>query len=140
MLLMNEAVSVPDSLADVLAWESQALAHIATLGPDGGPHSSPVWFHWEDNQLTVSVYESSQKMRNLKRDPRLSVSIVDPANAYRYVEIRGVAVSFEPDPSLEFLTKMADKYLGLDHYPWHEEGQVEVTVTINPTRITGMGS
>jgi hypothetical protein len=47
---------------------------------------------------------------------------------------------FQPDTGLVFLTKMADKYLDLDHYPWHEEGQVEITVTINPTRITGMGS
>jgi len=140
LLLMSEAVLVPDSLVDMLAWESKALAHIATIGPDGGPQSSPVWFDWEDNQLTVSLYDSSQKMRNLKRDPRLSVSIVDPNNAYRYVEIRGVAVAFEPDTELVFITKMAGKYLGLDHYPWHEEGQVEVTVTIKPTRITGMSS
>lgn len=138
--VMEEAVSVPESLADLLAWESKALAHIATTGPDGGPQSSPVWFDWENNQLTVSLYDSSQKMKNLQRDPRLSVSIVDPANAYRYVEIRGVAVAFEPDTELVFITRMAGKYLGLDHYPWHEEGQVEVTVTINPTRITGMSN
>jgi PPOX class probable F420-dependent enzyme len=136
---MDEVIAVPDSLKDVLAWESKALAHIATIGPDGGPQSSPVWFDWEDNQLRVSLYDSSQKMKNLRRDPRLSVSIVDPANAYRYVEIRGMAVSFQPDTNLEFITKMAGKYLGLDHYPWHEEGQVEVTVTITPNRITGMG-
>jgi hypothetical protein len=135
---MNEVVSVPDTLVDMLAWESKALAHIATIGPDGGPQSSPVWFDWDNDQLRVSLYDSSQKMRNLKRNPRLSVSIVDPANAYRYIEIRGVAVLFEPDTGLEFITRMAGKYLGLDHYPWHEEGQVEVKVTIKPTRITGM--
>ena len=137
---MNETVSVPDSLADIVAWESKALAHIATIGPDGGPHSSPVWFDWVSNELKVSLYDGSQKMKNVKRDPRVSVSIVDPADAYRYVEIRGVVVSFERDIGLEFITRMAGKYLGLDHYPWHEEGQVEVTVTIKPTRITGMSS
>jgi PPOX class probable F420-dependent enzyme len=135
---MNEVVSVPDTLVDMLAWESKALAHIATIGPDGGPQSSPVWFDWDNDQLRVSLYDSSQKMKNLKRNPRLSVSIVDPANAYRYIEIRGLAVLFEPDTGLEFITRMAGKYLGLDYYPWHEEGQVEVKVTIKPTRITGM--
>ena len=70
----------------------------------------------------------------------MSVSIVDPDNAYRYIEIRGVAVSFEPDVDLAFMNQMATKYLGLDEYPWHEEGQVEVIVTIDPTRVTGMGS
>ena len=137
---MGEAVSVPDSLAHILAWESKALAHIATIGPDGGPQSSPVWFDWDNSRLKVSFYDSSQKMKNLRNDPRMSVSIVDPADGYRYVEIRGVAVSFEPDTDLEFITRMAGKYLGLDHFPWHEEGQVEVTVTINPTRIVGMGT
>ena len=137
---MSEIVSVPDSLVNILAWESKALAHIATIGPDGGPQSSPVWFDWDNDQLRVSLYDSSQKMKNLKRDPRLSVSIVDPANAYRYIEIRGVVVLFEPDTELEFITRMAGKYLGLDHYPWHEEGEVMVTATIKPTRITGIGS
>lgn len=136
---MTEPISVPESLAYILSRDSKALAHIATVGPGGAPHSSPVWFDWDDDQLVVSFYASSQKMRNVKRDPRVSASIVDPANAYRYLEIRGVAVAFEPDTDLEFMAKMAGKYLGLDHYPWHEEGQVEVTVTIDPTRITGMG-
>lgn len=137
---MSEQISVPESRANILAWEAKALAHVATIGPRGEPHSSPVWFDWVDGQLIVSFYESSQKMRNVKRDPRVSVSIVDPDNAYRYIEIRGVAVSFEPDVDLAFMNQMATKYLGLDEYPWHEEGQVEVIVTIDPTRVTGMGS
>jgi PPOX class probable F420-dependent enzyme len=121
---MNEVIPVPDSLVDMLAWESKALAHIATIGSDGGPRSSPVWFDWENDQIRVSLYDSSQKMENLRRDPRLSLSIVDPANAYRYIEIRGVAVLFELDTGLEFITRMAGRYLGLDHFPWHEEGPV----------------
>ena len=99
-----------------------------------------IWFDWENGQLKVSFYDSSQKMKNLRNDPRMSASIVDPADGYRYVEIRGVAVSFEPDTDMEFITRMAGKYLGLDHFPWHEEGQVEMTVTIDPTRIVGMGT
>lgn len=137
---MNEHTSVPQSRANILAWEAKALAHVATIGPSGEPQSSPVWFDWVDGRLIVSFYESSQKMRNVKRDPRVSVSIVDPDDAYRYVEIRGVAVSFEPDTDLAFMNTMAAKYLGLDEYPWHEEGEVEVVVTIEPTRIAGMGS
>lgn len=86
---MGEAVSIPDSLAHILAWESKALAHIATIGPDGHPQSSPVWFDWENGQLKVSFYDSSQKMKNLRTDPRMSASIVDPEDRYRYVEIRG---------------------------------------------------
>lgn len=136
---MSEHVSVPASRANVLTWEAKALAHVATIGPSGEPQTSPVWFDWVDGQLIVSFYENSQKMRNVKRDPRVAVSIVDPKDAYKYVEIRGEAVSFEPDVDLVFMNQMAKKYLGLDEYPWHEEGEVEVVVTITPSRVTGMG-
>ena len=136
---MSDHISVPESRANILMWEAKALAHVATIGPKGEPQSSPVWFDWVEEQLIVSFYDSSQKMRNVKRDPRVSVSIVDPDDAYKYVEIRGVAVSFVPDTDLAFMNQMAKKYLGLDEYPWHEEGQVEVIVTIDPARITGMG-
>jgi PPOX class probable F420-dependent enzyme len=139
-LVMDEAVSVPDSTAEILASELNALAHIATIGLDGGRQSSPVWSDWENDQLRVSLYDSLQKMKNLRLDPRLPVSTVDPANAHRYVEISSVAMVFEPDTELVFITRVTGKYLGLDHCPWHEEGQVEVTVTVKSTRITGMSN
>jgi PPOX class probable F420-dependent enzyme len=78
---------VPTSYEDLLT--TPALAHVATIGPDGAPQVTPVWFDWDGARLLLALAPDRQKMRNLRRDPRLAVSIVDPANAYRYLEIRG---------------------------------------------------
>ena len=79
---------VPEQYADLLA--STALAHVATIGPDGAPQSSPVWFDWDGTFLRFAqVTGYQQKVRNVQRDPGVALSIVDPANAYRYLEVRG---------------------------------------------------
>lgn len=133
------AVTVPEALLYILDWDARAIAHLATIGPDGEPQTSPVWFHWDEDLIKVSVYETSQKMANIRRDPRVSVSIVDPSDPYRYLEIRGTAVIHRRDPEMGFLTRMSGKYLGLDHYPWAQEEDVEVVISIEPRRIVGMG-
>lgn len=136
---MADQIEIPGSLEDILGWDVKALAHLATIGPDGAPQTSPVWFHWEDGLIRVSVYETSQKLKNVRRDPRVAVSIVDPRDAYRYLEFRGVVTSVKPDPHTELIIRLSGKYLGLDYYPWHEEGLVQVIVSIEPRRVFGMG-
>ena len=79
---------IPDSHVDLLDWDVKALAHVATIGPDGEPQSSPVWFDWDGSHLKFSLTTTRQKYRNLQRDKRVSLSIVDPSNLYRYIEIR----------------------------------------------------
>ncbi len=130
--------SVPDSLAHILSWDAGALAHLGTVGPEGEPQISPVWFHWEDDLIKVSIYETSQKMRNIQRDRRVSVSIVDPDDPYRYIEVRGEVIDLRRDPHLRFLTRMSGKYLGLDHYPWARDEDVEVVISIEPHHVVGM--
>lgn len=128
---------VPDSYSSILSWEAKSFAHVATIGRSGEPRSTPVWFDWDGTQMRLTILEHSQKLKNLRRDQRVSLSILDPHDPYRYVEIRGVAESFQPDADLEFTNRMARKYLELDEYPWHEEGHVEVVVAIRPTSISG---
>ncbi len=129
---------IPASHADLLA--STALAHVATIGPAGEPHSSPVWFDWDGTFLRfaqVSGYQ--QKVRNLQRDPRIALSIVDPANAYRYLEVRGRVERIERDPDMVFINAMARKYLGQDRYPFGKPGDEWLVVVIRPERTTRMG-
>jgi PPOX class probable F420-dependent enzyme len=128
---------MPESHRDLL--EVAALAHVATVGPQGEPHSSPVWIGWDGAHIRFSQTKRQQKQRNLRRDPRVALSIVDPRNPYRYLEVRGVAVAFEDDPERAFLDSMARKYLGVDRYPWHREGDEHVTVVILPQRTTQLG-
>lgn len=129
---------IPEQYADLL--DSTALAHIATLGPDGAPQSSPVWFGWDGRHLRFSqVSGYRQKVRNLEREPRVALSIVDPANLYRYLEVRGVVERIEPDPDREFINAMARKYLGEAEYPWGKPGDEWIVVVIRPERTTHMG-
>lgn len=128
---------IPEKNADLL--ESNALAHVATIGPDGEPQSNPVWFGWDGSHLRFSQTTTRQKYRNVKRDPRVAVSIVDPANPYRYLEIRGRVVNIEDDPDLAFINSMAKKYMGVDAYPWHNPADQRVVVVIEPEHTTSMG-
>jgi PPOX class probable F420-dependent enzyme len=129
---------IPEQYADVL--ESTALAHVATLGPDGAPQSSPVWFGWDGTHLRFAqVTGYRQKVRNLEREPRVALSIVDPANPYRYLEVRGAVERIEPDPEGAFIDAMARKYLGQERYSWGKPGEEWVVVVIRPERTTQMG-
>jgi PPOX class probable F420-dependent enzyme len=129
---------IPADLADLL--ESTALAHVATIGPDGAPHVNPVWFDWDGQHLRFSQTTQRQKYRNIRRDPRVAVSIVDPDNPYRYLEVRGVVTRIEPDPDLAFVDKVTRKYLGRDHDPSENPpGEERVVVVVTPQRTTRMG-
>ncbi len=127
---------IPASYADLL--ESTALAHVATIGPHGEPQVNPVWFEWTGTHLRFSTVTTVQKARNLQRDPRLAVSIVDPSNPYRYLEIRGVA-RFDPDPEDELPHVLAKRYLGLDRFPGDLPLGERVTVVVEPRHATYLG-
>lgn len=130
---------IPDSHIDLLDWDTKALAHVATIGPSGEPQSSPVWFDWDGTHLKFSLTTTRQKYRNLQADKRISISIVDPSNLYRYVEIRGELDEIEPDPNIDFISRMAKKYIDKDRYPWHREGDERVIMKIRPEKTSAMG-
>jgi len=127
---------IPQDYADIL--RTNALAHIATIGPRGEPQSTPVWFDWDGTNIRFSQIKTRQKYRNLLRDPHIALSIVDPTNPYRYLEIRGKVVRIDEDPNLDFINSMAKKYLGKDTYPWHQPGDERVVVVVEPEHTTHM--
>lgn len=129
---------IPAAYAGLL--ETTALGHVATVGPEGEPQSSPVWFDWDGEYLRfaqVSGYR--QKVRNLEREPRIALSIVDPTNVYRYLEVRGRVERIEPDPDWTFINAMARKYLGQERYPFGTPEDDWLVVVIRPERTTQMG-
>jgi PPOX class probable F420-dependent enzyme len=136
---LKERALIPDSHVDLLAWETRSFAHVATIGPDGEPQSSPVWFEWDGTHIKFSLTTNRQKYRNLQRDKRASFSVIDPANSYRYIEIRGELDEIEPDPDIDFISRMAKKYIDKDRYPWHKEGDERVVMKVKPIKISGMG-
>src|SRR5687768_10169572 len=111
---------IPASHLDLLA--STAVANVATVGADGAPQVNPVWFDWDGTNLRFGQITTRQKVRNLRRDPRIAVSIADPANPARDLEIRGVA-RLVPDPDAEVSHRLAKKCLGLDRFPYMQPGE-----------------
>ncbi|CAN5438835.1 PPOX class F420-dependent oxidoreductase [soil metagenome] len=129
---------IPSTHLDLLA--TTALAHVATIGPKGEPQSSPVWFGWDGTYVRiVQQVGLQQKVRNLQREPRVALSIVDPANAYRCLEIRGTVERIEPDVDREFINSMAKKYLDEDRYSSGKPEDEFLVIVIRPERTTQMG-
>jgi PPOX class probable F420-dependent enzyme len=127
--------TVPESFHAVL--NSKAVGLIGTLGPTGAPQVSPVWYLWEADRIRFQVGTTYQKFKNLQRDDRISVAIVDPENFGRYIEFRGRAtISTERDDV--FLGTLARKYLDLDTLPW-ETPDGTPTIIVTPDRIITMG-
>ena len=87
--------------------------HVATLMPDGSPHSVPVWVGVEDGRVVFFTQEASQKARNLSRDPRCAISVVDRDNPYRTGRVRGRLVATrEGDAALEVIDRLSHDYTG----------------------------
>ena len=128
---------IPETHRDILA--KAGFAHIATIGPSGEPHSSPVWYDWDGRHFLFSQTKTRQKYRNLQRDSRIAVSITDPDNAYRYLEIRGTVDGIEDDEGNAFINAMAKKYMGQDVYPWHQPDDERIVIKVKPAHTTSMG-
>jgi PPOX class probable F420-dependent enzyme len=128
---------IPDSHRDIL--DQPAIAHLASLGPRGEPQTHPVWFLWDDGRLKMSTTTDRQKFANVDRDRRVSVSILDRDNPYRYVEIRGHVVEVEPDPEKQFIDRLAKQYLDADEYPNKDPNADRVVLHLEPEHAATMG-
>ena len=133
----NQASLIPDSYEDLL--RSKSLAHVATIGPHGEPQVNPVWFSWDGQNLRFSQTKTRQKLRNIEREPRVALSIVDLVNPYRYLEIRGVVVEVADDSNNEFINSLAKKYMDQDIYPWNQPDDERIVVVVRPQHTTQMG-
>lgn len=112
------------------------FAHLATLMPDGSPNITPVWITVRGDNIVITSGESTLKVRNLRRDPRLALSVVDFHNPYEEVQIRGRVVEFRDDTSFELVDETSRKYTGKE-FPWRNpEGRVAVLVEAEKVRYT----
>lgn len=123
--------SVPDSHRDLL---DKQFATLATVGPDGLPQLSVVWFLAEDGAISVSLSDERQKTANLLKNDACSLLILDPDNGYRYLELRGRA-KLVPDTGYEFAQKVGAKYGGADLRQYDTPGSTRYKVTIVPERV-----
>jgi len=120
----------PDSHRDLL---DAQVAALATIGGDGLPQVTAVWFLLEDGELRLSLNTSRQKTKNLTQRPQCSLLILDLGNPYRYLEVRGRAL-VEPDDDYVFAGRLGAKY-GADLEAHDRPGESRVVVTIEPVRV-----
>lgn len=126
--------TVPDSHRDLL---DAPVATLATVGADGRPQLSAVWFLADGDSVRVSLNTSRQKTKNLTNNCAATLFILDTANPARYLEFRGDAV-VTPDDDYEFADKVGAKYGGVDLRNMDQPGQSRVVVTIEPVRINAV--
>ena len=128
------APSVPSTHTDLL---DASVATLATVGPDGRPQVSAVWFLTEDGVVKVSLNVARQKTKNLAANPAVTVFILDPANPARYVEIRGDA-TLEADDDYAFAGRLGAKYGGADLRAMDGPDGRRVVLTVAPVRINAV--
>lgn len=126
-MILNDAVR---ALLD-----AKNYAVLCTTNPDGSPQSSVLWVIRDGDDLLFSTLKDRRKERNLRRDPRASVSIFDLADPEAYAEIRGT-VTITDDEGLVVGHALARKYTDQDHEP-APEGHVRVVLRLTPTKVTG---
>lgn len=128
---------IPEKFSDLM--EKKVFASLATLMPDGTPQVTPVWIDFDGENLLVNTAVGRQKDKNLQRDPKVSVMLIDPENPYRYLEVRGKVVERTLDGADDHINKMAKKYMGQDVYPYRQPNEVRVLYKVRPEKTSSMG-
>ncbi|MDT5120492.1 MAG: hypothetical protein QOE30_6231 [Mycobacterium sp.] len=103
-------VAIPDGYEDLL--ERPLYGHLATTRPDGTAQVNPMWFDWDGELLRFTHTNKRQKYRNVSAHPQVAMSIVDPDNPYKYLEVRGDVERIEPDPDGDFYMHLNNRYSG----------------------------
>ncbi|MEU9239893.1 PPOX class F420-dependent oxidoreductase [Streptomyces shenzhenensis] len=129
-------VAFDESLRALL--DARNFASVATLGPDGAPHNSVVWIKREGDTVLFSSTDGRQKVRNLRRDPRVSLTVFDLANPYHSAEIRGTA-EILPDADKRLPHELSHKYLGIDP-PAEKDEETRLIIRVVPRRVVAFSA
>lgn len=118
--------------------ENAFLGTITDLRPDGSPHTTVVWVDVDDDGVSFNTAHGRAKPRHIAGDARVSLTVVDPADPYRWISVDGTAELIDEGAD-DQIDRLAKKYLGRDSYPFRAQGEQRVTVRITPTRIESRG-
>jgi PPOX class probable F420-dependent enzyme len=130
--------TIPDKFLPVLT-QKKAFAHLATVMPDGTPQVTPVWFFYKDGKFVVNTARGRVKDRNMSKNAKVALSIIDPDNPYAHIAVRGKVVRATEEGGNASIDALAKKYLGVDKYPNTRPGEVRVIYEIQPTSVSSMG-
>lgn len=131
-------MAIPEAYLDLLK-QKTAFAHLATIMADGTPQVTPVWFDYTGDKIRVNSAKGRVKTRNMREGAPVALSILDPDNPYRYIQIRGKVTHVTEEGASAHIDALAKKYLGKDKYPFSQPGEVRMTFEIEPTAVQTMG-
>jgi PPOX class probable F420-dependent enzyme len=128
--------SIPESFHDL--FERETFAHFATMMPDGTPQVTPVWVDYDidANRVLVNTARGRRKEKNVNRNPKVSLSMVDPENPYRFVSVRGEVDELTEEGAVTHINALAQRYMDVEEYPGldDEEG-ARVQIRIRPEAV-----
>jgi PPOX class probable F420-dependent enzyme len=129
-------ITVPESHRDLL---NANVAVLATIGQDGYPQVTALWFLFDEGTIKLSLNTTRQKVKNLQAHPECSFFILDPANPYRTLEVRARA-EITPDLDYTFAKKLGAKYGGADLSTRDRPGETRVVISLQPIKVNTWGS
>lgn len=130
--------AIPNKYRDLLTTKP-ALAHLGTIMEDGRPQVTPIWFSYDGDRIALNSARGRVKDRNMRERPQVALSIVDPDNAFRYIQIMGTITEITEDGGDAHIDTLAQKYLGKSRYPWRQPGEVRVIYKVTLDRVQASG-
>jgi len=129
----NDKTQISEPIAKLL--EGRNFAFVATLMKDGWPQITPTWVDLEDGKILVNTAEGRLKQKNISRDGRVAISVIDHNNPYHMVTVRGRVVEQMKEGADEHIDKLAKKYLGVDKYPLRSPKEKRIIIKIIPEKV-----
>jgi PPOX class probable F420-dependent enzyme len=132
---------VPETLPEglVALMREPNPCFISTAMPDGSPQLTQTWVDTDGARILINTVEGFQKVKNIRRDPRVAVAVSDPSNPSRYYSVRGAVLSITSEGAAEHIEQLAQRYLGTP-YPWYGgRDQIRLILTIEPHKIHSVG-
>lgn len=132
------AATIPDNFKDLLTTKL-TFAHLGTVMKDGTPQVTPVWFSYDGTQVLLNSAKGRVKDRNMRARPHVALSIIDPDDAYRYLQIIGKITEITEQGADAHIDALAKKYMGQDTYPFRQPGEERVIYKVTPGKVQSMG-
>ncbi len=129
--------AIPEQFKDLFT--KVAFAHLATLMADGSPQVTPVWCDFDGTHIRVNSAKGRVKDKNMRRNKRVALSIMDPANSYRHLDVQGEIIEITEQGADAHIDGLAKKYLDKDKYPFRAPGEVRVIYKILPSKVSTTG-
>ncbi len=115
--------------------QAKNFCNVASLRADGTVHGVPVWVDIQDSRPVLNSAEGRSWVRNLERDPRITLTVQNLENPYEYLEIRGRVAERTHDGADEHIDSLAKKYMGVDEYPLRQPGEQRVIIRVDPEHV-----